>query len=81
MSLILVVTAFLGFNSLTGSESIQTSINSQVSNTPLVEADAPVATSTDVVQAPAPVATKAAEPTVQERIADLEFDKDRKSHV
>ena len=45
MSLFLVVTAFLGFNSLTGSESIQTSINSQISKEPFVEGTIPVPTS------------------------------------
>lgn len=74
MSLILVVTAFLGFNSLTGSESIQTSINSQVSNTPLVEADAPSATSTSEV-ATALVAKKSSEPAIstQEAMAEMDF--------
>jgi RNA polymerase sigma factor (sigma-70 family) len=78
MSLILVVTAFLGFNSLTGSESLQTSINSQVSNSPLVEADASVATTFQIPSKEQnAVSTKSIknDPSIQERIADLEFDK------
>ena len=76
MSLILVVTAFLGFNSLTGSESIQTSINSQVSNTPLIEADAPAATTSIIeVAPPAPVAQANTEPAIstEEVLAQMDF--------
>ena len=75
MSLILVVTAFLGFNSLTGSESLQNSINLQVSNTPLVEADAPVAPT--ATQAPAKPATtapaKQASISTEEAVAEMDF--------
>ena len=75
MSLILVVTAFLGFNSLTGSESLQTTINSQVSNTPLVEADAPVGATTAI--APAKSATSApstqAYISIEEAVVEMDF--------
>jgi len=74
MSLILVVTAFLGFNSLTGSESLQTTINSQVSNTPLVEADARVETSTEVPKKPARTApAKHASISTEEAVAEMDF--------
>ena len=42
MSLVLLVTAFLGFNSMTGTESIQTVISSPVSENSGAKADAPV---------------------------------------
>jgi len=74
MSLILVVTAFLGFNSLTGSESLQTTINSQVSNTPLVEADARVETTTEVPKKPARTApAKHASISTEEAVAEMDF--------
>ena len=71
MSLILVVTAFLGFNSLTGSESLQTAVNSTITDAPLVEAGTPIAT-TEVAAAPVLKAVKPA-PTAEELAAEMDF--------
>ena len=57
MSLVLLVAAFLGFNSLTGSESIQTVINTQVSENSGAKAEVP-AVAAEEVSAPVAVAPK-----------------------
>jgi len=67
MSLVLLITAFFGFNSLTNSSTVQSSIKTQISDSTAGQETAPVAQ--------APVATKPAAKTVdtQELINDLNF--------
>jgi RNA polymerase sigma factor (sigma-70 family) len=67
MSLVLLITAFFGFNSLTNSSSVQNTIKTQISDSSAGQETAPVAQ--------VPVATKPAVkgPNVQELINDLNF--------
>jgi predicted transcriptional regulator len=58
MSLVLLVTAFLGFNSMTGTESIQTVINTQVTENSGAKAEVVAPVVEDEVVAKASVAAK-----------------------
>jgi RNA polymerase sigma factor (sigma-70 family) len=70
MSLVLLVTAFLGFNSMTGSEPIQTVISAPVVDEPVV------ASEEVVVEELAPIAvpkTQAASLSTEDAAAELDF--------
>ena len=68
MSLVLLVTAFLGFNSMTGTEPIQTVIQSA----PAIEQEAPAIEVVEPTDAPAPKAK--AKVNTQQVIDDLAFE-------
>jgi RNA polymerase sigma factor (sigma-70 family) len=68
MSLVLLVTAFLGFNSMTGTEPIQTVIQSA----PAIEQEAPTAEVVEPTVAPAPKAK--AKVNTQQVMDDLAFE-------
>ena len=73
MSLVLLVTAFLGFNSMTGSEPIQTVISAPVVDEPI--ATEPVVTNEVAEEVVAQVAPKAPAPSLstEDATAELEF--------
>ena len=73
MSLVLLVTAFLGFNSMTGSEPIQTVISAPVVEEPI--ATEPVVTNEVAEEVATQVAPKAPAPslTTEDARAELEF--------
>jgi RNA polymerase sigma factor (sigma-70 family) len=70
MSLVLLVTAFLGFNSMTGSEPIQTVISAPVVEEPI--ATEPVVTN-EVAEAVTQIAPKTPSLSTEDATAELEF--------
>jgi hypothetical protein len=74
MSLVLLVTAFLGFNSMTGSEPIQTVISAPVVDEPVVTTKTTGKVVIEVAEVLSPVPTPKAKVNTQEIMDDLAFE-------
>jgi len=72
MSLVLLVTAFLGFNSMTGTESIQTVINTQVSENSWTKGEVVVPVEEETIEVSKPTKSTPA-PFAKDAADDLDF--------